>query len=224
MPRPTIRPLAALFMASLLLPSSSSAFDSPLSDTAVREAYFLGQRHDGSLPRFLEKYIKHLPPPKLGPHISSISFFTPFVQLALFSDHYIGNYSAQQAQLDHRAQKEIVRIVIEIHLTGRYGSYISFPAANSRSASSTSLILRPSDFWKDFQVQVSVSDQVLSPATFQGKPNYFCSHNGGGCVLTGATLELVFPPESFTSDSATLLITPPEGGQVSVEFDLSRLR
>jgi len=31
----------------------------------VLEPYFLGQRHDESLARFLEKYSKRLPPPSL---------------------------------------------------------------------------------------------------------------------------------------------------------------
>ena len=41
-----LRLLSSLLAGALLVPSSSTAFDSPLSDTAVREAYFLGQRHD----------------------------------------------------------------------------------------------------------------------------------------------------------------------------------
>src|SRR5216683_4989764 len=100
-------------------------FDSPLSDEAVREAYFLGQRHDAS---FLAKYIKFLPPPKTGPHISSISFLTPFAQSAQFSSNYVGNYSAQQALLDHRGHQEFVRITVEIYLTNSYGALIPNPA------------------------------------------------------------------------------------------------
>lgn len=75
MPRTLVRAIAALFAAALLLISSSLALDTPLSDQAVREAYFLGQRHDGSLASFLGKYIRQLPPPQTGPYISSISFF-----------------------------------------------------------------------------------------------------------------------------------------------------
>jgi hypothetical protein len=40
----------------------------------------------------------------------------------------------------------------------------------------------------------------------------------------GAALELEFPAESFTSDSATILVTPPEGDPVSVDFNLTSLR
>src|SRR5713101_4573657 len=53
--RTPFRPIVSVLTAALLLTPSSFAFDSPLSDQAVREAYFLGQRHDAS---FLSKYIK----------------------------------------------------------------------------------------------------------------------------------------------------------------------
>src|SRR5713101_9146086 len=62
--RTPFRPIVSVLTAALLLTPSSFAFDSPLSDQAVREAYFLGQRHDAS---FLSKYIKSLPTPRTGP-------------------------------------------------------------------------------------------------------------------------------------------------------------
>lgn len=221
-PRFSIRALTALFLALLVLASSTSAFDSPLSDTAVREAYFLGQRHDGSLARLLEKYTKHLQPPKLGPHISSISFFTPFAQLAVFSDRFIGNYSAQQAQLDHRRQQEFVKILVRIQLTASYGAFVNDPAQTGKH-SPPLLIRRSYDFWKDFRVQVSSGNQPLEPSTSRGKPDVICGR-GGSCTLTGATLELEFPASLFASDSATIQVTPPEGDQVSADFDPSRIR
>jgi len=46
----------------------------------------------------------------------------------------------------------------------------------------------------------------------------------GSCIMTGATLELDFPAEAFTSDSATVQVIPPEGDPVSVDFNLTRLR
>jgi len=61
----------ASFLVALCVTVPASALDTPLSDEAVREAYFLGQRHDAS---FLTSYIKFLPMPKTGPHISSVTF------------------------------------------------------------------------------------------------------------------------------------------------------
>src|SRR6266478_1130634 len=64
----------SILLAALLASPASFAFQSPLSDEAVREAYFLGQRHDGSFPRLLDKYSKRLPTPNSGPTISGRIF------------------------------------------------------------------------------------------------------------------------------------------------------
>jgi hypothetical protein len=50
------RSFISILLAALLAPAPSFAFQSPLSDESIREAYFLGQRHDGSFERLLTKY------------------------------------------------------------------------------------------------------------------------------------------------------------------------
>jgi hypothetical protein len=216
------RSITSLLAATLLLSPSSFAFDTTLSDTAVREAYFLGQRQDESLPLLLEKYTRRLPAPQTGPHIASIAFFTPFTLFAEFSSRHHNDYSAQQAQLDHRALPESVKIIVTLHLTDSYGPFVASPASQD-SGSPADLCHRPSDFWRDFQVQVFNNDKELSPAALRGKPQYNCGRYGN-CTLTGATIELEFPAESFALDTATIRISPPEGDRVSAEFDLTRLR
>jgi hypothetical protein len=206
-----------LLAVSVSLPAFS--LDTPLSDQAVREAYFLGQRHDSS---FLTNYIKFLPPPKTGPHISSIAFLTPFAQFAQFSGNYVGNYSAQQAQLDHRGQDESVKITVEIYLTNSYGALVPNPAV-SRSRLSPALVPRPFDFWKDFRVLVYNGHQLLSPSESGAQPLYRCGRIGP-CRPRGAAVDLEFPAGAFTSDSASIQVIPPEGDPVSVDFDLTRLR
>ena len=213
------RTVAAAFAAALFLIPSSLALDTPLSDQAVREAYFLGQRHDAS---FLSNYIKFLPSPKTGPFIPSITFLTPFVQLAQLSDRHLGSYSAQQARLDHLGQKEVVEIIIEIRLTPSYGAFIA-PPSSSRSSSPSAFSPRPSDFWKDFHVQVYDGDQLLSPSDSDGHANYSCGRRGP-CIMTGATLEFEFPADAFTSNFATIQVDPPEGDSISVDYDLMHLR
>src|SRR5216684_2176376 len=153
------RPALSLVLAALSLSPASSAFNSPLSDEAIREAYFLGQRHDGTFSRLLDKYSKHLPSPKSGPYIRSITFLTPFAKLVHYSDAFVGNYSAQQAALDHRGHQETVEITVEILLTDSYGAIIATPAS-ARSGAPQTYQLRSHDFWKDFQVQVFEGDEI----------------------------------------------------------------
>jgi hypothetical protein len=216
------RSSAAILAALLLLSPFVFAFDTPLSDQAVREAYFLGQRRDETMANFLNKYTKPLEPPKTGPEIASVTVFTPFALLVQQSSQHSSGYSAQQAALDHRDQPEFVRIVVQIQLTDSYGAYIPRPTG-SRSGSPTGIVPRPHDFWKDFDVQVSSEDKKLRPFSSSGQPVLICSDDGG-CMLTGATLQFDFSARDFASGSATIDVVPPEGDPVSVDFDLDHLR
>src|SRR5712664_4093578 len=218
-----VRSMVPVLIAALLLTPSSFAFDTPLSDQAVRQAYFLGQRRDESLASFLEKYTRQLPPPRTGPHISAITFFTPFALVAQLSSERSTGYSAQQAALDHRDQQETVKIIVHILLTDSYPAYIPRPTG-SRSGSPTGFAPRPFSFWKNFQVQVFAGDKTLEPFSSSGEPDYICSEYGGGCTLVGATLQFEFPAEDFATDSVTIEVNPPEGDPVSVDFDLTSLR
>jgi hypothetical protein len=212
--------LSVCLVFCLVLPAFP--YNIPLSDESVRDAYFLGQRHDGTFPSILGKYIKNLPPPKSGPYISSVTFLTPFIQLVEHSDGYIGNYSAQKALLEHRRQEEFVLIFVEIQLTDTYGRLIP-PPPNWRSRSPEAWVPRPSDFWRNFQVQIYDAGKPVTPYDFHGRSKYGCARRGP-CILTGATLEFDFRADSFASDSATIDVTPPEGDPVSVDFDLIHLR
>ena len=60
------RPSVAIVATLVLLAQPILAFQSPLSDESVREAYFLGQRHDGSFEGFVEKSTRRFPPPRTG--------------------------------------------------------------------------------------------------------------------------------------------------------------
>ena len=220
---PTRLRLNAVALASLLIfAPSSSAFDTPLSDTAVREAYFLGQHHDNSLAQFFEKYTLHLVRPKSGPQVESITFLTPFALTAYHTSQQSGIYSAQQAQLDHNKQPELVRVVAQIWLTDTYGPYILKPT-DSRSGSPKGITFRSWDFWRDFRIRVFNNGQLVIPFSAKGEPTYFCGYEGG-CTLTGATLTFEYPAASFTDTSATIQIDPPEGDPVVVDFDLTAFR
>jgi hypothetical protein len=214
--------LNSLALASLLLLSpSSGAFDTPLSDTAVREAYFLGQRRDDTLPKLLGKYVVHLQPPRTGPYIESVSFFTPYILTALNSSQQVSIYSAQQAQLDHLKIPEVVRVTVQIFLTESFAAY-SAAATGSDSHSSKGVFVRPSDFWLDFRLRTFQKDQLVIPSSANGHPLFQCSD--AGCVLSGATLTFEYPAAAFTETSATVQIDPPEGDPVVVDFDLTAFR
>jgi hypothetical protein len=214
-----LRTLLAAFL--VLQPQLALAFQTPLSEESVREAYFLGQRHDESISRALEKYNQYFPLPDYGPQITSIAYLTPFAQAVLASSNHVGNYSAQQAQIDHRQNRETVQIHIGIRFTDSYPALI--PSATPPShGNRPALIPRPYDFWRDFQVTVFDGDKPLEPTTQDGRPDYAC--NQFSCFLIGATIMLDFPAEAFAKQDVTVQIDPPEGDQLVTNLDLSILR
>jgi hypothetical protein len=219
--RSSARPMSAILIAATLLIPPTFAFDTPLSDQAVREAYFLGQRHDESMARLLNRYTILLPRPESGPHISSVTFLTPFALLVQQTSQRV-NYSAQQAAKEHHPEEETVVINVEILLTQSYPAAIPKPTG-SRSGSSVGFQIRPSDFWKDFKIRVFDGEKQLPTDSLTGDPLYSCVGEGG-CDLFGATVHLTFPAKGFSSDSATVEVHPPEGEPVSVDFDLTSLR
>jgi hypothetical protein len=221
MTRPWLRLNAITLSSLLLLAPSSSAFDTPLSDTAVREAYFLGQRHDDSLPKILEKYVIHVKPPETGPYIESVSFLTPYILTALNSSQQLSIYSAQQAQLDHQKNPEVVRVAVQIDLTASYGPFLSGRRGTDPD-SLKGISMRTSDFWRDFRLRTFQKDELVIPASANGVPQFLCSD--AGCQLSGALLTFEYPAASFTDTSATIQIDPPEGDPVVVDFDLTSFR
>lgn len=212
---------ASLLAALLAVPFPSAAFDTPLSDTAVREAYFLGQRRDETMARLLGKYTLYLDPPESGPHIASITMFTPYALAVLESSEKTAGYSAQQAALDHAKHAESVKAVLDILFTTTYGAYIPRPVGSRRDAT-TGLMPRPYDFWKDFQVNFFHKDDQLRPMSSSGQPKLTCDDYG--CTLIGATLEFEFLAEKVPSDSITIQVIPPEGELVVLDFDLATVR
>ncbi len=214
------RVLPALLLSTLLTSPALFAFNSPLSDEAIREAYFLGQRRDEKMTVFLEKYKQHLREPDRGAFVSSVEFLTPFALLVLQSKDHSTGYSAQQAAEEHRGVEENVVVNIEVLFTESYGALIQQPISD-RSGAPTGFVFRSSDFWRDIDVQVIVKDKVIKPARFTGEPLYFCAR---GCALMGATMRLEIPARFVDSDLATMHVVPPEGPEVWVDFDLTGLR
>jgi len=211
----------ALLLSFLLIPPAI-AFDTPLSPEAVRDAYFLGQRRGQDFAELLAKYTTSLPAPETGPDISSITLLTPFALVAQLSSRRTMNYSAQQAEQDHRKQPELVRIIIQIQLTPTYGALIP-QALDPHKGAPVGYVQRPYDFWKDFQVTFLVKDKSIAPLDASGDPIYSCD-SYGGCTLSGATLQFDYPARAFVSDTTTIQVFPPEGDPVSLDIDLSRLR
>jgi hypothetical protein len=237
----------AFLTVSLALPIPSSSFESSLSDEAVREAYFLGQRNDTTTAAFFLPYLKTLPPPPSGPYVSEIEIYTPYVQVLERSSRNTVGYSAQQARLDYRHHRNILFVRVRIDFTSTYGALELFRSGrldkkpDGRSPSP--------NFDRDFRVGLSQNDQWIKPLSIQivpaftlaighypflppdDDPSYLAPPQGEGyyagagnyCAL-GWLVWLAFDARDVASDDAQIEVLTTDGQHVVVPFDLYRLR
>jgi hypothetical protein len=219
MTRSTGRFITSVFMACLLLATSSFAFDVSLSEEAVREAYFLGQRNDENTAQMLAPYTRHLALPEKGPYVSEIGLFTPYFQVINVSRQRTGYYSAQEAQHDYRERGDTILVLVRIEFTATYG-YAQAVASANDVAKEQGISLQPQDFWKDFCLGLSQEGKWIEPRTERAEAVY--DRGDGG--LGGAVVWLEFDAHDVGSTDACVEVETPDGQHLVATFDLSRLR
>ena len=157
------RRIFAVLMAALLLVPFGSAFQSPLSDEAVRDAYFLGQRNDESTAELFASYLKTLPPPKSGPYISEVELYTPYSQLVEWSRLHSVGYSAQQAARDYHATSDTIFVRIRIDFTSTYGAFELYRSGRLLEPPKRGTESAHPDFHRDFRAGLWQKDQWIAP-------------------------------------------------------------
>ena len=200
----------AMFAAPLF------AYEYPLSDTAIRKAYFLGAARNRDTQEFLAQYTHVLPMPKSGPHVAEITLDTPYARIVQYSTT-ARNFSAVDAVAKFLNAPAMVRVRVRIDLTASYTSIISSDAKGAH--------LRPDDFWRDFKVKFMQDGTEFPAQRVKGEPIYFgSSPDGGGSTLSGAIVWLDYPARHVASNTATVEVLTPDGQHVRSDFDLRRLR
>ena len=216
--------VSALFLSAVLVLSpAASGFDSFLSDTAVREAYFVGQRRDERTMELLEKYRRRFPVPERGPHISMVELFTPYAEAVDLSRLQNGNYSAQKAEQEYRTRRHLVRVSVQVLFTPTYGPYQSYSLPAPDSLSAVASAHWSADFSRDFSVRAVQDGRTLTPLDF-GVENTFAWIGRSDAVWTGARLMLSFDAQEVSSDDVLVEVTAPDAPSVVARFDLASLR
>ena len=214
---------AALFLATSFTFNPAIAYDTELSDTAVREAYFLGQRNDDKTRAFFASYTKHLSKPKKGPYISEIRLLTPLAQVVQVSSQNTSGYSAQQARLDYQQRGDSLLLVIHIEFTPTYGPMEATHAADDASKVK-GIKLRPDDFWQDFRYSIKQKADWIEPRVIRGETEYGASDAFGNGGLVGAWVYVEYDAHTVTSDGVDVSIVTPTEDEVQTYFDLASLR
>src|SRR5215469_11029456 len=157
----------AIVSAALLLALPVFPFQSPLSDEAVRDAYFLGQRNDESTADFFSSYLKTLPPPKAGPYISEVELYTPYSQLVEWSRIHSVGYSAQQATKDYHATSDSIFVRIRIDFTSTYGAFELYRSGRLPDPPKGGSEGPRPDYYRDFRAGLSQKDQWIELLSLQ---------------------------------------------------------
>jgi hypothetical protein len=213
-----------LFAALLALPQQTAAFEIPLTDIAVREAYFLGQRNDQKTADFLKLYTRSLPLPDKGPYVSEIHLLTPYAQVVSNSSQHSTGYSAQQAAADYHGRGDTFLLEVRIEFTATY-TYNDAVRTAVDTASELNRHLYPEDFWQAFRFTLSQNDQAFEPSDVRADPIYGSSSPGDATsTLRGAIVWLEFDADRFESQPAHVEVVTPEGQHITAKFDLARLR
>lgn len=218
MTRSPRRLITTILMVGLLLTPSSFAFDLSLSDEAVREAYFLGQRNDENTTQVLAPYTTHLALPERGPYVSEIGLFTPYSQVIDVSRQRTGYYSAQEAQQDYRERGDTILVLVRIEFTATYDYQQAVASANN-AGKEQDISFQPQDFWKDFCLGLSQEGKWVEPRTERAEAVY----NRGEGGLGGAVVWMEFDAHDVASAETSVEVETPDGQHVVATFDLSRL-
>src|SRR5437867_1841534 len=163
----SFRSCLAVFAAGLLFVPFSSAFQSPLSDEDIRDAYFLGQRNDEATARAFLSYLKMLLAPKSGPYISEVEFYTPYSQLVERSRLHSVGYSAQQATKDYRATSDTVYVRIRIDFTSTYGAFELNRSGRLLDPPKRGSETQRPDYYRDFRAGLAQKDQWIEHLSIQ---------------------------------------------------------
>jgi hypothetical protein len=212
--KPTSRLGLSISLLTLAIALPALAYEYPLSDSAIRDAYFLGKSSSDKISELFDKYTQKPPVPKTGAHIASVVLETPYLGVVEHSREML-NYSAPAAEKDFLGKPAIFRLRVQIDLTDSYGWQIPSPPGT--------IHMRPDDFWKDFAVRLVQKEEIPSKS-LRGSPIYSSGGEGSPSVLTGALIELTYDAEKIKSEDAKVEVLTPTGEEVEVTFDLATLR
>jgi hypothetical protein len=207
-----IRSGSSIRLFILVLSSIASysvfAFENPLSEESVREAYFLGRSTDyEKLNHFFEQYVRYPKAAAVGP----ISLRTPYDQVVLRAWQN-WDYNAQQAHIDYEAQRNLMVVSFSLYPHRQY----ALPVTPTMGANVTKNLVEV-DQWNGFRFQVS-QNAVIQAKALASRPIFDKNE------IIGAEIVLEFDVRQFAPERIKIQIITPEGEIVTSEFNLDKLK
>jgi hypothetical protein len=184
-----------------LASQNATAITYPLQEEHIREAYFLGRTTNSKkLTDFYKQYVHNFPYPDRGPYFSyveSVEFRTPYEQAVLRSQQKLNQYSALEADKDYRAQPNLVVVRVVVSYKNAY--------------------VGPRPPTSSFKVSISQVDSI-EPKKLTTET--ICAPK---CRSAKYAVLLWFDAEQFTTGTADVKVTTPDGQTLQTEFDLDNL-
>jgi hypothetical protein len=202
-------------IAALAIAVPALAFEYPLSDTSIREAFLTGNANNDETTQLFLKYAHSLPAPESGPYVAMISLRTPYEQVAE-RGATVTNYHVEEAEEEFSGKPMPFLVRVEIDFTSTYPVYPP-PGPNG----SHSLMQPLPDYGHDFNIDV-IQDKKLQPiATHAFLLTSDASYNIWG--TSGIVIEQQFDPEKIDSSDLTVRVRTPDGQDIATTFDMSQI-
>jgi hypothetical protein len=195
-----IQSFAALF--SLMIPQQAFTYDHPLTDEAVREAYFLGQ-DKLNVNGFFAQYTQELPLPESGPQVAEVEVNTPYAQVVDASAQHATGYSAEQAAEDYRKRGDTIVVRVKVLFTPTYSD--------------------DGDYWRRVSVTLIQKGKGTSAIGVTGEP-IESADTYSGTTPIGALVYATFSVKGVGDGALQVDIGPAGGAHVQAKFDLSSIR
>ena len=192
-------PVIAAAVLAFALAVSAGAYDFPLSESSIRDAYFLGTRETTLGTKFLAEYTHDIPKLRFGNYHSFASLRTPFTQVAILSSQKL-NYSAQDAVKEFLGKPMVFRLHLEICY----------------------MVDAPPD---GLDVRIVQQRKELLPDSSE-RALFFPASDKYALPppAIGETIDFEFSPDKIDSSTLSILIDAPDGQQAQLDLDLRSLR
>ncbi len=198
--------------AAMAIPAT--ALNYPLSSTAIRDAYFIGNRNDEQTADFLAQYTQQFKAPKAGPYVNEVGIDTPFIQVVRRAEA-AANYSAPDAVQEFQHKALSVYVHVDISLTPSY-SPVPQPSGFYQWVP---------DFWNDFKVHLTQEKNEIPAEHVRGGPLFaYLAEISEVPVVTGARIMVEYNPEKIQAGPVEIRVVMPDGQETETTFDLGKLR
>jgi hypothetical protein len=193
---PILRFVAAVL--ALLLPQPARSYEYPLTESSIRDAYYLGTKAGTLGSAFLADYTHTLPQLKFGACTSEIHLETPYTQVAIHTAKQT-NYSAQHAVQDFLNKPTVFRIRLDL--------------CYQENAPPNGIKLK------------ILQDRKTIPWTSESRAPYLPPADESARVgIFGERIDLEFPAAKISSSNLTFEIELPDSRHLQEAFPLDTLR